>query len=113
LFGIVCIGCAPEKEAEVILTEAEMVDILMVMYLSEERFAKIPIQYDSATKLSPRFREKVFEEAGVSHEVYKKSMEYYLGNPKQLERIYTALVDSLSLKEQGRPNENIQNDSPE
>lgn len=106
-------GCKPEKKPEAILSEKEMVSVLMQMYLAEERFSKISVPYDSVTKLVPLFRDKVFAEAGVSHEVYMKSMEYYMANPKRLEFIYSALVDSLSLLEQSRPNDYPQYASPQ
>lgn len=106
-------GCKQEKKPDFILSEEEMVSILMQMYLAEERFSKISVPYDSVTKLVPLFKDKVFAEAGVSHDVYMKSMEYYMANPKRLEYIYSALVDSLSLLEQSRPNDYQQYAAPQ
>ena len=36
----------------------------------------------------------------MSDSVFKKSFDYYMDRPKEMELIYTALVDSLSLMEQ-------------
>jgi len=102
---LLLVGCQREKIPDGVLSQAEMVQILMQMYVAEERLTKIAVPYDSVIKLVPYFRGKVFEETGVSDSTYRKSMEYYMANPKKLEFIYTALVDSLSLKEQSKPND--------
>lgn len=86
-----------------------MVEVLMHLYLSEERLNKMTIPYDSMSKLLPYVKGKVYEEAGVSDSLFKVSMQYYMGRPKRLEYIYTALVDSLSLEEQGRPHDTSKN----
>lgn len=105
LATVVISGCKPESKPEGVLPEPEMIKLLMQLYLADEQFSKISIPYDSSTKLIPIFREKVFQRAGVADSVYRISMEYYLNHPRQLEYIYTALVDSLSLQEQSKPNE--------
>jgi hypothetical protein len=102
----VILGCKQEKMPQGVLSQPEMVNVLIQLYVAEERLSKVAVPYDSSTKLIPYFRVKVFESTGVPDSVYKKSMEYYMANPKKLELIYTALVDSLSLKEQSKPNEN-------
>lgn len=95
--------CKRNQKPEGVLSEAEMIQVLMNMYLEEERFSRITLSYDSATKLSYIFKQKAFERIGVTDSVYKKSMEYYMAHPKRLEFIYTALIDSLSLLEQSSP----------
>jgi hypothetical protein len=98
----VAVGCKKEKAPEGILSEGEMVQVLMQLYLAEERFSRISITYDSSVNLMPHFRNRVFAETGVPDSLYRMSMEYYMANPKKLEFIYSALVDSLGLKEQRR-----------
>ena len=46
---------------------------------------------------------KVFAESGVTDSVFKKSFDYYMERPAEMEQIYTALVDTLQLKEQRAP----------
>ena len=96
-------GCTPDKIPENVLTEPEMVRVLIEMYLAEERISRISLPYDSVNQLIPRFREKAFQDAGIAEETYKASMAYYMANPKRLDQIYTAVVDSLSLREQSQP----------
>lgn len=109
--ALIC--CKREKPADGILSEAEMVSVLMQMYVAEERLTRVGIPYDSIGKLVPYFRTKVFQVTGIADSTYRKSMEYYMANPKKLEFIYTALVDSLSLREQSQPNNTTPNDLPQ
>ncbi len=102
---LVITGCKQDKLPVGVLSEPEMINVLIQLYVAEEKLSKVAVPYDSSTKLVPYFRAKVFENTGVPDSIYKKSMEYYMANPKRLEFIYTALVDSLSLKEQSKPNE--------
>ena len=82
-----------------------MVNVLIHMYLSEERISHLNIGYDSLNQLLPYLRKSILTKAGVQDSVFRKSMEYYMAHPKRLEYIYTAVVDSLSLQEQVLPNE--------
>lgn len=106
------IGCKEKDQSQVILSESEMVNFLMEMYIAESKFEKLSLPLDSLVALTPIFAERVFEREGVSREVYRKSMEHYLANPKQMERIYSALVDSLSFREQSAPHEYTQYAAP-
>ncbi len=109
--AISAVACSREKIPANILSEGEMVDVLMQMYLAEERFSRLSVTYDSSVNLIPYFRQRVFEQTGVPDSVYRKSMEYYMANPKKLDFIYAALVDSLSLREQRRPDEQPASDA--
>lgn len=102
---LILLSCKDEKRPKGILTEPQMVETLRHLYLSEERLNRMNIPYDSMGKLIPYVKSKVYEQAGVSDSIFKVSMQYYMAHPKQLEYIYTALVDSLGLEEQGRPHE--------
>ena len=99
------LGCNRNVIPEGVLSEPQMVNLLIEMYLAEERIARITLPYDSVASLVPRFREKVYADAGITAEDYRKSMAYYMANPKRLEYIYSAVVDSLSLREQSQPDE--------
>ena len=77
-----------------------MVKVLTEIYLAEEKVIHIDVTRDSIVKIFPQFEARIFEKEGLSDSVFKKSMEYYKSNPKKLEHIYAALVDSLSLQAQ-------------
>lgn len=95
-------SCKPKLPAGV-LSEPDMVKVLMEIYIGEEKISRAAIPYDSVTRLSPLLRQRILNRINIPDSVFKKSMDYYMANPKQLERIYTVLVDSLSLREQSMP----------
>jgi hypothetical protein len=92
-----------EKVPPGVLGQEEMVEVLTDLYLTEQRVSHLGIKQDSAIKVFGSLKTKVFEKTGVPDSVFRKSLEYYMDHPKQLEVIYTALVDSLNLKEQRTP----------
>jgi hypothetical protein len=93
-------GCTdPGNKTQHILSRAEMVRTLTEIYLSEQRINRLGLPRDSAEYQFEFLKHVIFERAGVSDSVFKNSFDYYMDRPKEMERIYTALVDSLSLME--------------
>jgi hypothetical protein len=103
LIFLVLTGCE-EKRPPGVLSRQEMVNVLIEVYVAENNVNRLGLRSDSASKVFDAMRGKVFERANVPDSVFKKSMDYYVDRPKQLELIYTALVDSLHLREQRSPN---------
>jgi hypothetical protein len=97
---LVFTACEQKKTPDGILPEIEMVRLMTELYLAEEKAGSIGISYDSTVKLFPVMEDHIFAKASISDSVFRKSLEYYKANPEKLEHIYTALVDSLSLKTQ-------------
>lgn len=89
-----------EKTPEGILGQEEMVKTIQEVLLVEEKVNRLRLSTDSSKKVFTAIRGKVFEKTGVPDSVFNNSMNYYMDHPKELEQIYTALVDSLNLKEQ-------------
>lgn len=80
-----------------------MVQVLQEMYLAEEKINRLGIGRDSAKQVFAVMEKMVFEDAGVGDSVFQRSFDYYMEHPKEMELIYTALVDTLQLKEQRVP----------
>lgn len=98
---LMCVpSCKQEREPDTVLSEKEMVSVLTEIYLVEEKASRMGLSRDSVVKIFPKFREKVFAKMSVSDSSFMKSMDYYMAHPEKLERIYTALVDSLSFRTQ-------------
>lgn len=98
---LACISCGEgDKDAQPILNRSQMVKALTEIYLSEQKVNKLGIPRDSAEREFERFKHVIFEKIGVSDSVFKRSFDYYMDHPAEMEKIYTALVDSLSLMEQ-------------
>lgn len=80
-----------------------MVKIMEEMYLAEEKVNHLALSRDSSKKVFSAMGAKVFERAAVSDSVFRRSFDYYMEHPGEMELIYTALVDTLQLREQRAP----------
>jgi hypothetical protein len=103
LLGVVAIACGGKESVvnkDGVLTREKMVAVLTEVYLAEEKTNRLGLSRDSAEKVFDLLQVKVFDKTGVPDSVFRKSVNFYLERPKELEEIYTALVDSLNLKEQ-------------
>lgn len=96
------ISCAEKRPAH-ILSKQEMVEIMEELYIAEEKINHLALSRDSSKKVFAIMQSKLFENAGVTDTVFRKSFDYYMEHPKDLELIYTALVDTLQLREQRAP----------
>lgn len=95
-------SCAPDRPPGV-LSEQEMVNVLMEIYQSEEKISLANIPYDSITKISPVIRQRILKRVNITDSVFSISMDYYMKHPNDLDRIYGALIDSLSFREHRMP----------
>jgi len=96
------VSCS-EKKPEDVLTKPQMVKVMGELYVAEEKINQLGLTRDSAKIVFEALKQKVFENTSASDSVFKKSLDYYMERPKEMELIYTALVDSLQLREQREP----------
>lgn len=99
LITVLTLACAPERPSEV-LTEAEMVRVLTEIYQYEEKINRLNEPRDSAEKIFALASPGIFQRIGIPDSVFRSSYDYYIDHPAELERIYSVVVDSLSLREQ-------------
>ena len=92
-----------QKRPEAILTKDQMVQVMGDIYITEEKVNQLALSRDSAKEVFAAIGRKVFEHAGIHDSVFRKSFDYYMERPKEMELIYTALVDTLQLREQRAP----------
>ena len=92
-------GCEKPKEKG-ILTKEQMINVLCKIYVAEDKAGRVSAERDSSQYAFDYFMKNINEETGLSDSVIKRSLKYYNAHPAELEQIYTAVVDSLNLKEQ-------------
>ena len=98
---ILCCSCTDsDRSNKDILTREEMVKTMTEIYLAEQKINRLGLPRDSAEREFDHFKHVIFEKIDVSDSVFKRSFDYYMDRPKEMEIIFTALVDSLSLMEQ-------------
>lgn len=93
-------GDDSKKAEQPILSHHEMVKALTEIYLSEQKVNRLGIPRDSAEREFERFKKVIFGRIGISDSLFKRSFNYYMDRPREMEQIYATLVDSLSLMEQ-------------
>jgi Domain of unknown function (DUF4296) len=105
-------ACTDAQKPANLLSEEEMTRVMMEVYTYEEKINRLNLRRDSAEKIFLLAEPIIFQKIGVPDSVFKRSYDYYIEHPKQLESIYTALVDSLNLREQklsaSKPAEKVQ-----
>ncbi len=96
-------SCTREERPEGILSRQDMVRVLTELYLTEEKVQRLGIRPDSSVKVFEKMNPMIFEKTQISDSSFHRSMQYYMERPKDLEAIYSVLVDSLNLMEQRTP----------
>lgn len=96
---ILLFGCVKNQVPEDVIPPEQMTSILIDIYISEAKVKVLSINHDSAGKLFQAFEQQVYEKHHIDSSTYTKSYEYYLNNLEAMEKIYAAVIDSLSLRE--------------
>ena len=86
-----------------VLSEEDMVRVLTEVYITEEKVNTLALPPDSAAYVFNQLKSRMFRNLNVSDSVFQASLDYYMTEPKQMEKIYATLVDSLQLREQRTP----------
>ncbi len=93
-------SCKQEQKETAPLSRDQMVSLMMEIYLAEARTATVPVGKDSAYRLFIPHQDSLMHRMGIKDSTLRASYSYYLKHPADLEAIYDAIIDSLSLREQ-------------
>jgi hypothetical protein len=92
-------SCGQDSIPDGILSEDQMVKVLIDIQLTEGIVSAIPIPYDSSQVLYSLMEKDVFAKHGVQDSVFTKSMIFYLEDASKMDRIYGRVIDSLTVLE--------------
>lgn len=99
--SVILFSCKKKQEIpENILSEDMMVQVFMEIHLAEAAINNMVLSKDSSEIVFHYLENKIWERLNVSDSLVQTSHQYYLTQPETLDRIYTAVVDSLALREQ-------------
>ncbi|MBR9999246.1 MAG: DUF4296 domain-containing protein [Cyclobacteriaceae bacterium] len=99
-FLILLSGCVEkDKIPDNIMSKQEMVDFLIDLHIVEARISLARFPNDSIKLFFPEIEDSLYRKHQVTDSLYKKSYQYYLQHISLMEEIYSAVVDSLSLRE--------------
>lgn len=99
LFSILLVSCDSDEVPSGILSEDQMVNVLIDIQLTEGMVSALPIPYDSSQVLYSLMEKEVFIKHGVQDSVFVNSMLFYLEDAKKMDEIYTRVIDSLVVRE--------------
>ena len=101
LFLMIFVSCkaADPKLPEDVLTQEQMVSLLIDFYLIEGKVRVLKQPQDSAVSVFNVFEEELYQKHQTDSIQHLHSYNYYLQHPKELNEIYVAVVDSLNLRE--------------
>jgi hypothetical protein len=99
IFLFVLASCGKNSTPSGILSEEDMVKILIDIQMTEGKVSALPIPYDSSQVLYTLMEKEVFAKHGVEDSVFIKSMLFYLEDASKMDRIYGQVIDSLTVLE--------------
>lgn len=100
MFFLLSLGsCGRNSPPPGILSEDEMVNVLIDIQLTEGIVSALPIAYDSSQVLYSLLERDVFEKHAVQDSVFTHSMLFYLEDAAKMNRIYARVIDSLTVHE--------------
>ncbi len=93
-------SCQSKKLPKGVLSREAFSNLLVEFYVTEARLNTSPIVRDSAMKLFLPFEMKFLKKHKISDEVLSQTYRYYLEHPREFEKVYDVVIDTLSLMEQ-------------
>jgi hypothetical protein len=95
------IGCGVNStKPDNVLSQDEMVKVMADIYTNEEKINVLGLNPDSAHQVFDVMMVGIAKAEGVSDTTIKQSIYYYMERPKELDKIYSVLIDTLQLREQ-------------
>lgn len=92
-------GCEENSKPKDLLSENEVVNVLVDIHLTEGIASSLPVSYDSSQVIYTLLEKEVFIKHHVQDSVFTTSLRYYLQDPAVMDRIYARVVDSLVVRE--------------
>jgi len=81
------------------MDHVEMVAFLIDLHTAQAEVQNLKLQPDSAAFLFNVLERQILDDHNSEDSVFYKSYSWYLDRPDQMLDIYTAVVDTLSLRE--------------
>jgi len=102
LFFLLTAFAACKQEAKKpagMLTEAELVEVLVAFHMAEARAEVMLIPRDSIRPLLDARYQEIFEELEIDSARFNASFAFYEQNPIQMDSLYQKVVDELVERE--------------
>jgi len=96
---LVAISCGSDKSPKQVLGEEDMISFLIDLHIAEAAVQNLRLKIDSSRVVFEVENRFLLQKHNITDSVFLNSYNYYLARPEQLEKIYSAVVDSISLRQ--------------
>ncbi|WP_420580920.1 DUF4296 domain-containing protein [Reichenbachiella sp.] len=94
---IVGFGCNQTVNDVEVIPPSKMIELLIDIHILEARVDKLRITNDSSFAVFNTLEKEIFDLNDITKEEYERSFQHYLARPRELDQIYSVVVDSLNL----------------
>jgi len=96
---LVAVSCLSDRSPKSIMNEHDMINYLIDLHLAEAAVQNLRLKGDSAKTVFAVKEKHLLKQHNITDSIFIDSYNYYLGHPIKLEEIYSAVVDSISLRQ--------------
>jgi len=98
---LLLLSCKSNEEIpEGILTQQEMVDILIDIRIIEGKVSVLSVGRDSSNVMFAKLEQDVFEKHDMDSLVYRESYQYYMNKPELYLLVNDIVLDSLKVMQE-------------
>ncbi|MGM0565262.1 MAG: DUF4296 domain-containing protein [Bacteroidota bacterium] len=91
-----------EKRPEKVLSESEMVDVMVDVHLAEAVLTRKRGENQKVDRLTDAYYKKIYEKHDISKKTFDTSFSYYQQNLSDLQRIYEQVITELNKMQRKR-----------
>lgn len=96
---LVAVSCLSEGPPKSLMDDEEMINYLIDLHIAESGVQNLRLSADSSKIVFAAKEKLLLKEHHITDSVFIDSYNYYLEHPLELEKIYSAVVDSISLRQ--------------
>ena len=96
---LVAVSCSSDRPSNSLMDEHDMINYLIDLHLAEAAVQNLRLKGDSAKIVFAAKEKYLLKEHHITDSIFINSYNYYLEHPIKLEEIYSAVVDSISLRQ--------------
>jgi len=106
--GILVTACSPkpEKIPVSVIQPEKFTSLMIQLHIAEASVTSLNLPPDSANALFRKAKKETLIRKKVDEKEFEKAFRYYSEHPVEMDKIYAAVVDSLSLRESLLPKVN-------
>lgn len=93
-------SCGNKGRPAGVMSKEDYAAFLVDVYLTEAKFSQLQVPGDSAMRLYLSYEPELLARNDVTDSIVKLTYEYYVSHPQDMQEVYAAVVDTLSLREQ-------------